>query len=698
MMPLISILMTSYNYAHFIGEAIESVVAQTYTKWELIIVDDASTDESRNVIGRYQDKRIRPLFLSKNVGGSAAYNKALALAQGEFIASLDSDDLFEPSKLERQLAVFAERPEIDICGTFIREIGGDGLNAHEDAPGMQWFNVPLDLNDPTAWVWQNRLCHSSVVIRKAIHDRIGKWDERLRYALDWDFWIKALASGARFHVIPEPLTIYRIHGKNLTYQAPERLIEEFAEISATFFHPYLLKINREDLLLNNLMLFVDNSTLRERGKDYYGRMMNTLLLRIESENSPVGALLYNIACREREILAAKDWLAEQLSNCQQNGWYRFGVLFKKGKLIFFIRKEVIKIYEIFCDSCLEKAADSIISFARKASRFMPVKLKVQLRNIYEKCLPRIVRLREKTIFYRQLPHDPPLVSVVIPCFNYGHYVEEAIDSVLAQTFQNFEIIVIDGGSTDEPTLIKLHSINKPKTTVYFRESRHLVGDNRNYGIQLARGKYICCLDADDRLLPTYLEKALFLGEVYNYDIVHPAVQCFEGSDILWEASRVSLPMLSKGNFIATVAVFKKELWEKIGGYKDFGLGENHVPEDWEFWVRAVGHGYRAMPIKEVLMLYRVHKSGLTASCKRSLAEQSRVIIAANKELFEKDNLRKINKLAYVHYVVKDLFINLTSSSKTKKKILFAGPFGIPACTVYIFKRYYNHYSKGKKIK
>src|SRR5439155_6444419 len=190
--------------------------------------------------------------------------------------------------------------------------------------------------------------------------------------------------------------------------------------------------------------------------------------------------------------------------------------------------------------------------------------------------------------------DKPLVSVIIPCFNYGRYVTEAIDSVLGQTFRGFEVIVVDGGSTDGETLATLHSLKRPQTKIYYREGRHLVGDNRNFGIQQAAGKYICCLDADDKLRPTYLEKALFLLENYHFDIVSPAVQLFGSADKVFEvATRPTLEQMTVWNQISTVALFPKNLWQLAGGYHDWGLGKDHVSEDWDFWVRMLALGARA---------------------------------------------------------------------------------------------------------
>lgn len=251
----------------------------------------------------------------------------------------------------------------------------------------------------------------------------------------------------------------------------------------------------------------------------------------------------------------------------------------------------------------------------------------------------------------------PLVSIIIPCFNYGVYVLDALNSVYKQTFQNFEVIVVDGGSTDENTINVLKEIQSNKVSVYFREGRHLVGSNRNFGISRAKGKYICCLDADDKIKNTYLEKALFLLEAYKYDVVYPSVECFGGLQEIWPTGAKSFEsMLVDGNSVSTVAVFLKEAWQNVGGYKDWPIGEGHVPEDWEFWTRLMGFGFRFKNIREPLMLYRVHSSGLTARNLNTLENQRKVVFEENGYLLEKKYARRRKKVAYE---VIDPFVNLS---------------------------------------
>ena len=150
----------------------------------------------------------------------------------------------------------------------------------------------------------------------------------------------------------------------------------------------------------------------------------------------------------------------------------------------------------------------------------------------------------------------------------------------------------------------------PRTRVLLREDgRHLVGDNRNFGIARARGRYVACLDADDLLDPRYLEIALYLLERRGYDAVSTTTLCFGSRNKFFDL--IESPDLSdmlRANYLTTVAVFRRELWERAGGYHDVGLGVDHVHEDWKFWVRIAALGARMTNIRAPLFRYRVHST------------------------------------------------------------------------------------------
>jgi glycosyltransferase involved in cell wall biosynthesis len=266
MRPLFSIITTSHNYGDYISNTIESVLAQSYRDWELIIVDDYSTDTSREIISKFMDHRIHVILNETRLGESASYNRALWICSGEYIANLDSDDLFMPQKLTAQAKFFAENPTIDICSTYVREMDAAGLLIPHESSAERWFNINMDFNEPESWIWHNHLCHSSAVIRRRTHLAVGPMDEGLTYTNDMSFWLRCLASGARFGSIREPLTVSRNHGRNISRRPGASFwatfMPEYAWIAAHTLHPYLISIGRHDLVEANIRGFFRNSVFQ----------------------------------------------------------------------------------------------------------------------------------------------------------------------------------------------------------------------------------------------------------------------------------------------------------------------------------------------------------------------------------------------------------------------------------------------------
>jgi glycosyltransferase involved in cell wall biosynthesis/SAM-dependent methyltransferase len=215
------------------------------------------------------------------------------------------------------------------------------------------------------------------------------------------------------------------------------------------------------------------------------------------------------------------------------------------------------------------------------------------------------------------PDDRPLVSIIVPCFNYGHLVADAIESAMAQTFQNLEIIVVEGGSTSTESRKNFAALIErapSRVRVLLQDKPYRAGANRNYGISYARGKYVCCLDADDRLDPTYLEKAVFLLEHYGYDVVGPSLKFFGNRDEVYAPhDKPDLDMLVKGNHVLTCSLFRRELWRQAGGYRDSDPSAGHIHEDWLFWVRLAALGARFANMRDPLFFYRSHGNTLSNS-------------------------------------------------------------------------------------
>jgi glycosyltransferase involved in cell wall biosynthesis len=229
----------------------------------------------------------------------------------------------------------------------------------------------------------------------------------------------------------------------------------------------------------------------------------------------------------------------------------------------------------------------------------------------------------------------PLVSVVIPCFNLGDYVEQAVSSVLHQTLKNIEVIVVEGGSTDGQTRQRVEEMAAnpdSRLRVFFRHGEHLAGDNRNFGIERASGRYVCCLDADDWIDSSYLEAAVFLAEFFDYDLVSCSLQEFGASNGVWMVEDPSWPQILRRNQVSTAALFRRDLWECLGGYRDWDKGKDHLPEDWDYWIRAVAAGFRGKAIRDTLLHYRVRPDSLSRSSAATKEDLARRMAEVHRDL------------------------------------------------------------------
>jgi glycosyltransferase involved in cell wall biosynthesis len=189
------------------------------------------------------------------------------------------------------------------------------------------------------------------------------------------------------------------------------------------------------------------------------------------------------------------------------------------------------------------------------------------------------------------------VSIVICCYNHGHWLSEAIESALNQTYKNVEVIVVNDGSTDNTS-----EVAKQYPIKLIEKENGGLASARNAGINIATGYYILPLDGDDKLSPIYIEKTIGVD-----DIVPVMVQLFGDYEEGW-CPPIEHPALSdfmEGNHMVSCTLYKREIWEKIGGYDECELIRNGF-EDWDFWIRATKAGYTVSLVKEYLFYYRKH--------------------------------------------------------------------------------------------
>lgn len=208
--------------------------------------------------------------------------------------------------------------------------------------------------------------------------------------------------------------------------------------------------------------------------------------------------------------------------------------------------------------------------------------------------------------------ERPKVSVLISCYNLGRYLDEAVDSVLAQSCQDFEIVVVNDGSTDPPTGALLADFRRPKTRVI--QAPHVgLAAARNLAIANSTGEYLCALDADDRLEPSFLSKTVaVLDRDPSVAFVSTWLRTFGDEEWEWKPERCDLPTLLWENTVLTAALVRRGAVEAVGGY------DTKMPvqgdEDWDLWLTLVEHGYRGAILRELLFHYRRRPGSMSSIC------------------------------------------------------------------------------------
>ena len=273
-MPRVSIIIPSYNHAAYIGEAVESVLKQTSTDLELIVVDDGSKDNSLEVLAAVQDPRL-VVVAQENRGAHAAINRGLQMASGEYLAILNSDDAYHPRRLEKACALLDSDPRLALVGSHILIVDEKGSQLgikHGYTDASPWvldkpqrsFRASKDIGLPL--LTENYLSTTSnYIFPRRVFEQAGEF-RPLRYAHDWDFALR-LARLGLLALIPEPLMRYRVHASNTIRENQAAMIFEICWILAVHlpaaagpeFFSAPSAARRVDQLLNSIYVFgMDN--------------------------------------------------------------------------------------------------------------------------------------------------------------------------------------------------------------------------------------------------------------------------------------------------------------------------------------------------------------------------------------------------------------------------------------------------------
>jgi len=574
--PLVSVVIPTYNSAKFIVQAVESVLSQTYSNYEIIVVDDGSTDNTRELLESYQDK-ISYTFQS-NQGVATSRNNAIAIAKGELIAFLDADDLFLPQKLQQQVRIFLEQPQTGMVvgGWKIADAAGSTI-----ADVELWHDLPeLDLN---AWLYWKPVLPSATMIRRDWLLKVEGFPHATVPVEDVECFIEVVFQGCKAAWCRSIGTIYR-------------------------------QINSDSLCRNTLRRVKSLELFHQR---FYSKVELPFEVK-QSENKVVYANLV--------------WSAWHL---YQNGY--------ESEMSDYLRKSLAYTAES-AEHISRNWIESFESFEKDqdGSDFQLNTYKLSQIKGWQKLIT------------DSLATKKPVVSVIIPAYNSAKYLSDAIASVLEQTYTDYEIIVINDGSTDNTNEIVAPYLDQIR---YFKQSNQGVSSTRNRGICLARGEFIAFLDADDMLMPFKLKQQL---EIFSNQPQIGIVN--SGFRIITEAGKEvsdterwhKIPQLTPEIWLLhkpvlpSAMMFRRDWLIKVKGFDP----RFFASEDVELVLRMVAQGCKGAWHRAVTVYYRQHEASATQSnpLKQALnAELMQDIFFARNNLPE--SMRSLEKQSRYDFLV-----------------------------------------------
>lgn len=278
MMPTVSVVIPSYNHARFLDQAIRSALDQTFRDLEVIVVDDGSSDGSVEIARAHRDPRLQVVAFERNRGAAIATNHGIGMARAPYVAILNSDDAWKPDKIEKQVRVLEDSPNLAAVFTWVNFVDERSRIVPD---GTFWFQKIFEQENRSRGQWLRRffleancLCHPSVLIRRGVYETVGLYDERFRQLPDLHMWVR-VCKHADIRVLPERLVDFRmLQGEANTSSASAVNDARVATETHILFEDFFNGMSREVFLDG----FRDLCVAQEVGSDLQMRVEQAFIM------------------------------------------------------------------------------------------------------------------------------------------------------------------------------------------------------------------------------------------------------------------------------------------------------------------------------------------------------------------------------------------------------------------------------------
>jgi glycosyltransferase involved in cell wall biosynthesis len=597
--PLVTTIIPTYNRASLVCAAIESVLQQSYRNVEVIVVDDGSIDDTQARLAPYGNA-VR-VIVQDNAGPAAARNRGIEAARGEIVTFLDSDDAWNHTILERQVRLLqrlGDSVACSLCNATMACPNGEELRTFECAGLTPSLDEGVWDNPAEVLATRFVMFTQMVAIRRRALERIGGFDETLWVLEDYELALRLSLEGP-WGYIREPLVTYRQGSADSLTAAAEadqvRLWECVVRLRTSLFeriqnsdeHRHLRKPFLHGLRASRRIL---RATQLSGDAGWASSNLGRTLARLDSCRSAIHRR--SPWYPKMKVTSIADW-------CRRNPGTR--------------RKEAcgINVYE---SASTDGAPKRMIA----GNETVATGATARTDGVGES------RARE-LITHRPRPSAAagPLMTIVIPTYNRAHLLAGAIESVLAQTYADFRLIVSDNVSTDETASVAAE-FDDPRLSCV-RRPRHLdLNEHYNEFTAEVDTKYLFILPDDDRLLPSALETLVSVLEKHpGVGMVHGRARIVDGAGATIHASHdmtgLTTDTVEKGDqFIAeairtTHRIHGSTVLFRTEAIKSIVLDPRDFPAtEFGFWLRMALHWDIAF-IATTVAVYRVHPSSYTSA-------------------------------------------------------------------------------------